>query len=356
VTEKYGTDAVRYALVVSAGQGSDVVLSEERIAGYRTFANKIWNAARFVFLSLEKAGADAWIPEDADSFRPLPAAANGQSGEVPLEDRWIFSRLSEVARLANEHIEKFRYHEYANLLYHFFWHEFCDWYIELKKLSFHEGSGLTPQWRNMLAAMERALRLLHPAMPFITEELWQRLASNSENRPKSIALASYPQPDAALTDAPAERQIVLLQEIVTAVRNLRAEMSIAPRTALDGEIYAHVPEAAAGVAEQAEALRKLANVQLKTIMGAAPKGKATHHDKDFDLALRLPAEETDILRDRLIKQLQPLEKARESSSRQLSNEAFLSKAPPQVVESIRQKLADYDSQIQRIRTTLDSLP
>ena len=352
MTDKYGTDAVRFALVVAAGQGSDVVLSEARIAGGRTFANKIWNAARFIFLSLEKSGAEPWLPEDPDKFVPQAATGNSQPS---LEDRWMFSRLNEVARLANEHIEKYRYHEAANLLYHFFWGEFCDWYVELKKLSFRENSGLTPEWKNMLVAMERALRLLHPVMPFITEELWQRLTEGAAQRPKSIALSSYPAGDPALTDREAERQVELLREIIVALRNLRAEMGIPPKTKLGGTCYGHLEEVVEVVTEQAAALSRLANVKLTAQSGAAPQGKAMHHGKDFDLQLELPAEETKTLRERLAKQLKPLEKARDSSQRQLGNEQFLSKAPPHVVESIRKKLADYESQIKRIRETLSSL-
>ena len=352
MTDKYGTDAVRFALVVAAGQGSDVVLSEERIASGRTFANKIWNAGRFIFLSLEKSGAEPWLPEDPDKFVPQAATGNSQPS---LEDRWMFSRLNEVARLANEHIEKYRYHEAANLLYHFFWGEFCDWYVELKKLSFRENSGLTPEWKNMLAAMERALRLLHPVMPFITEELWQRLTTGATGRPRSIALSTYPSEDPTLTDKEAERQVELLREIIVALRNLRAEMGIPPKTQLEGICYGHRAEVAEVVTEQAAALSRLANVKLTAQSGAAPQGKAMHHGKDFDLQLELPAEETKTLRERLAKQLKPLEKARDSSQRQLGNEQFLSKAPPHVVESIRKKLADYESQIARIRETLGGL-
>ena len=352
MTDQYGTDAVRFALVVAAGQGSDVVLSEERIAGARTFANKIWNAARFVFLSLEKSGAEPWSPEDPDRFVPEAATGNGRPS---LEDRWMFSRLNEVAGLVNSHIEKYRYHEAANLLYHFFWGEFCDWYVELKKLSFRENSGLTAEWKNMLAAMERALRLLHPVMPFITEELWQRLTAGATGRPKSIALSSYPAENRALRDEEAERQFELLRGIIVAARNLRAEMGIPPKAQLEGICYGHREEVVEVVTQQAAALSRLANVKLTAQSGAAPQGKAMHHGKDFDLQLELPAEETKTLRERLVKQLKPLEKARDSSQRQLGNDQFLSKAPPHVVESIREKLADYESRIERIRETLSGL-
>jgi valyl-tRNA synthetase len=261
-----------------------------------------------------------------------------------------------VARLANEHIEKFRYHEAANVLYQFFWHEFCDWYVELKKPAFTEGSGLTPEWRNMLAAMERALRLLHPLTPFITEELWQRLATNTAERPKSLALAAYPQYSPELADAEAERKVEALQNAITAVRTLKAELGIDPKAALAGTFFGHTDEASAVIEEQAEAVRRLANAELKVVRGKAPEGQAMHHETAFDLVLELPEGETKALRERLEKQLQHLTKARDSSKRQLGNEEFLSKAPPNVIESIRAKLADYESQIERISGTLRLLP
>src|SRR5205085_5234991 len=142
--------------------------------------NKIWNAARFLFLKMESSGVEPWLPESLEDFRPEPCA---DTLEVPIEDRWIFSRLNSCAEQVNRAIETYRYHEAAQVLWHFFWHEFCDWYLELKKLRFRENSGLDADWRNLLAAFETALRLLHPVMPFLTEELWQRLAKGHPNRP-----------------------------------------------------------------------------------------------------------------------------------------------------------------------------
>jgi valyl-tRNA synthetase len=349
MTDKYGTDAVRFALVASAGQGSDVVLSEDRIAGYATFANKVWNAVRFVGMSLEKAGAEPWTPENLDDFEPLP---NEQTGEVPLEDRWIFSRLDETAQLANEHTAKFRYHETANCLYQFFWREFCDWYIELKKLSFGEGTGLTNEWKNMLAALERALRLLHPVTPFITEELWQRLTENTPNRARSIALTSYPQAKAGRRDPAAESAMNVLQDVCGAVRNLRAEMNIPPRETLQGTLYSPVAAVRAVAESQGDAFDRLAAVTLATVAGHAPEGAALLHNPDFDLAVDLPEEQKKSLRSKLQKQLANLEKAAGGTRKQLSNEAFLAKAPENVVASIKEKLADYESQIERITKTL----
>ena len=352
MTERYGTDAVRFALVVSAGQGSDVVLKEERIAGYRTFANKIWNALRFVGMSLDKAGAEVWTPDDLDSFRPLP---NETTGQVELADRWIFSRLNTVAREASEDIEDFRYHEVAGTLYHFFWHEFCDWYIELKKLSFSQGSGLTNGWKNMLAATERSLRLLHPIMPFITEDLWQRISANTDGRPKSIALCSYPEPIDTDRDIAAERRVEILQSFVTTTRNLRAEMKLPPKNPLRGTVHSEDPVVREVALTEGPALERLAGIQLAVGDGRAASGQATGHTTDFDLAIELPEALKSALRKSLEKQLGRITKAANGARVRLENETFLTRAPAHVVGSLRQKLGDYESQIERIRSTLSGL-
>ena len=352
MTERYGTDAVRFALVSSAGQGSDVVLKEERIAGYRTFANKIWNAVRFVGMSLEKAEAKVWTPARLAEFRPQPDEA---TGEVSLADRWIFSRLSAVSAQANEHIEGFRYHEVAGTLYHFFWHEFCDWYIELKKLSFAPGSGLTAGWKNMLAATERSLRLLHPVMPFITEDLWQRLSSETPGRPVSIALSTYPEAIPDDVDPAAERDVAILQSLVTSARNVRAELNVPPRQSLRGTVYSDSEVVRLVVASQSDALARLAGVALEVIAGSAAPGEAMAHTVDFDLALALPEAQKAALRAKLGKQLGQLEKAARGARGRLQNEAFLTRAPAHVVGSLRGKLEDYESQIERIRLSLSGL-
>ncbi len=352
MTERYGTDAVRFALVASAGQGSDVVLKEERIAGYRTFANKIWNALRFVGMSLEKARAGVWTPASLADYRPLP---DERTGEVSLADRWIFSRLDTVAAQANEQIDSFRYHEVASTLYHFFWHEFCDWYIELKKLSFEDGSGLTNGWKNMLAATERSLRLLHPIMPFITEDLWQRLTSNTPGSLKSIALTDYPRSVEGDADPDAERRVEILQALVTTARNLRAELNLPPRETLRGTVFSKDEITLDVVRSEQEALRRLANLQATARPGAAGAGQALGHTADFDLAVQLPEERRVALRTKLEKQLSTLVKAETAARGRLDNRNFVEKAPEHVVSSLRQKLSDYESQVERIQNTLTGL-
>jgi valyl-tRNA synthetase len=348
VTEKYGTDAVRMALLQGAAPGTDIVLTEERMESSRAFANKIWNAARFLFLKMEWSGVAPWVPESLEHFLP---EADADTLEVPIEDRWIFSRLNSCAEQANRAIEQYRYHEAAQVLWHFFWHEFCDWYIELKKQRFQENSGLNAGWRNTLAAFETALRLLHPAMPFLTEELWQRLATDRVTRPVSIAVALYPQYRQEVTDYAAEREIGILQEIVSMARTLRTEAKLDPKQELEGALYSR--NSALEVAQRhAMAIQKLANVKLAFKSEAAPKAPAMRSTVQFDLVLQVPKSQEDTQRKRMEKEREQLVKNIANSERQLGDEVFLGKAPAKVVETIRQKLADYQAQLRKIDDAL----
>ncbi len=348
VTEKYGTDAVRMALLQGAAPGTDIVLTEERMESSRAFANKIWNAARFLFLKMERSGVEPWLPESLEEFRPEPCT---DTLEVPVEDRWIFSRLNSASEQANRAIEQYRYHEGAQVLWHFFWHEFCDWYLELKKLRFRENSGLNTDWRNTLAAFETALRLLHPAMPFLTEELWQRLAAGRNDRPVSLALAPYPQYRADATDHTAEREIGIVQDVVTMARTLRAEAKLDPRQLLEGALYSR--NSALQIAqEHAHAIQELAKVKLAFKAEPAPKAPAMRHTAEFDLVLDLPKSQEEPQRKRLEKEREQLVKNIGNAQRQLSDETFLSKAPAAVIESIRKKLAGYEAQVRKIDEAL----
>jgi valyl-tRNA synthetase len=311
VTEKYGTDAVRMALLQGAAPGTDIVLTEDRMESSRAFANKIWNAARFLFMNVGQTGA--------------------QASPQQIEDRWIFSRLNTVAAEANRAIEQYRYHEFAQLLWHFFWHEFCDWYLELKKVS-------ATGWEHASAAFETALRLLHPAMPFLTEELWQRLGHTA---PKSIALAQYPQFDAKLADPEAEKEIAILQEVVTLARTLRTESKVDPKQQLAGTLYCRT--ASLEIAKRhAYTIEKIARVKLAFCPGAAPKSSAVRSTPEFDLVLDVPKAQDDPARRQ--KELDQLNKNIVNIERQLADEKFLSKAPPHIIESLRTKLAEYKAQ------------
>ena len=345
VTEKYGTDAVRMALLQGAAPGTDIVLTEERMESSRAFANKIWNAARLLLSNMQKSGVEPWLPEVLEQFLPEPDPA---TLEPPIEDRWIFSRLNSCAEQVNRAIAQYRYHEAAQTLWHFFWHEFCDWYLELKKPRFRENSGLDSGWRNTLAAFETALRLLHPAMPFLTEELWQRMGPARTNRPISLALAKYPEYRQGITDYEAEREIGVVQEVVTMARTLRTESKLDPKAMLEGTLYSR--NTGLGVARKhAPAIERLAGVKLSFQEGVASKAAAVRSTAEFDLVLNIPAAQEEVQRKRVEKECEQLRKNIQSAERQLNDEVFVSKAPPPVVEKLRQKLAEYRAQSEKLQ-------
>jgi valyl-tRNA synthetase len=350
VTEKYGTDAVRMALLLGAAPGNDIVLSEDRMESTRAFANKIWNAARLLFVNMERSGVEPWLPNRLETFRPEA----GPSIEVAVEDRWIFSRLNTCAEHVNHAIEQYRYHEAAQLLWHFFWHEFCDWYLELKKPSFQENSGINADWRNVLAAFETALRLLHPAMPFLTEELWQRLANSRPTRPVSIALAEYPQYGKQHTDHAAEREIGILQEVVTLARTLRTEMKLDPKLQLQGTLHAR-GDALEIARRHADAIRRLSGVSLDFSPDPPLAGAASRSTSQFDLVLHVPKTQMDAQRRRLEKENDQLSKNIASLDKQLSDESSMSRKPENVVASMRAKLGEYNSQLTKNKAALDAL-
>jgi valyl-tRNA synthetase len=311
VTEQYGTDAVRMALLSGAAPGSDIVFSPDRLETARNFANKIWNAARFILL---KAGEP------------------GSGTRTSVEDRWILSRLNATAREMNRAIGSYRYHDAAQVIYHFIYDEFCDWYIELKKIS--------EDWSHIREVFEQTLILLHPVMPFITEELWHRMG---DREGKSISTEPYPIYDAKLDDPAAEAEIELLQDIVRAARNLRADLGLDPKQPLHGRISIRI---------EGDLVRRLSGVTLTT--GPVEKAGAFRSSADFELSIDVPAGQLEAQRKRLGREREQLEKNIANSRRQLEDDKFLSKAPPHIVESIRSKLIDYEGQLDKVRQALDA--
>jgi valyl-tRNA synthetase len=207
----------------------------------------------------------------------------------------------------------------------------------------------------VLAVFETSLRLLHPVMPFLTEELWHRLAGSAKNRPRSIALASFPAYRQETTDHQAERDMDLLQDIVTSARTLRAEMKLDPKESLDAALYS-TGRAAAVARDCVEAIGKLATIRLTVHEGAAPKlGGASRATPEYDLLLRVPQAQVDAQRKRLAKEIQQLEKNVDSLRLQLGNNGFIGRAPAHVVEGMRSKLSEYEAQLVKSRAALEAL-
>ena len=231
IIEKYGTDAVRFTLAAMAAPGGDIAFSESRTESYRAFANKIWNAARFLFMNVDRAQESGlWSLAEfkasqksngsqrsgAPSFREAEGGPKGIRGfkAETLEDRWILSRFNRVAQEIHDALETYRFHEAAHVVYHFFWGEYCDWYLELIKprLAAEDRDQARAAYENLISIFEGALRLLSPFMPFITEELWHAVY-DGQPPAKSIALAAYPLPDPAQMNPDAETEMAILQDL-----------------------------------------------------------------------------------------------------------------------------------------------
>ncbi len=340
VINQYGTDATRFTLAAMAAPGTDIAFSESRTAGYRNFANKIWNAARFMFMNVDRI--DASLRPGNGHGLSLGGGITGAQASL-LEDRWILSRFNRAARDVNESLQAYRFDEAANRIYDFFWAELCDWYLELIKprLNFEEGAGTTAAraaCANLVNLFEASLRLLHPVMPFITEEIWQAMYDGKPPL-KSIALAAYPTPDENQIDLAAETEMAILQDLIVSVRNLRAELKVEPKVKVPIEVFAHEP-----------AIRAMLGQNILTILQDRPANVENITFVESSLANRSGARSTsrfdvyaiyekkiDVAaeRERLTKELEKIEKEQANGQRQLSNEQFLAKAPAKVVEGLK---------------------
>ena len=345
ITERYGTDAVRFTLASMASPGTDIAFNESRTEGYRAFANKIWNAARFVFMNLDRAGEGASLTAD------LP------EGELQrLENRWILSRFSRVADEVNRELAAYRFDEAANNVYRFFWGEFCDWYLEIIKPRL---SGAADSSQPALAFLgyifEGALRLLSPFMPFITEEIWHAVY---EGKPpaRSIALTRYPQAEPKSLNDQAEEEMAVLQELIINIRNIRAEFEVQPKIKTPARVYASA-DVQKLVNENRAMIERLASVEgLEFVQNPLSQTPGARTTAKFEVAI-VYQKTVDVAgeRERLGKELKKLEGELANARRQLGNEQFLSKAPANVVEGLRQRAAELEVLLQKIRTALDNL-
>ncbi len=366
VIERFGTDATRFTLAAMAAPGTDIAFNESRTEGYRAFANKIWNAARFMFMNVERLGFVWGQPPSAVQPGQRPGSSGHEAGvlgfdSTTLEDRWILSRFNRVAADVNDALKTYRFHEAANRIYDFFWGEFCDWYLELIKLrlNFEEG-GDTRAARtacaNLVSLFEASLRLLHPVMPFITEEIWQAMY---EGKPplKSIALAAYPEANEEHFDLAAETEMSILQDLIVSVRNLRAELKVEPKVKVPIELFAHEPRIRRMIEQNHTAVERLAHVERITFVEASLSNKpGARSTSRFDVHV-IYERKIDVAAEceRLKKELEKLEKEAANNARQLGNEQFLAKAPPKVVEGLRRRAEELVVLLDKTKSKLKEL-
>jgi valyl-tRNA synthetase len=337
VIERYGADALRFTLGHIAVPGRDVFLSEERIAGSRNFCNKIWNASRFALMNLE--GFDL-------------SGTSAEELEYTLADRWILSALSGLIATMDEYCEAYNFSEACRALYEFFWSDFCDWYVELSKLRLYseDERGRSTAQYVLWTVLEQALRLLHPFMPFITEEIWQRLPHFGE----SITVAPWPRPLPQMRDSQAEEDMGILREVITCMRRLRSEMGVRPGARLAALVVPLVEGRSGLLEEHKEYITSQARLESLQIAGevADPASYARGLAAGVEVFVPLASGDFSEETARIEREIAKLEEESRHFQAKLSNDQFLSKAPAEVVQKERRKLADNRLKIEKLQEQL----
>ena len=347
LVDLYGADAVSFALTTGTSAGNDMRMNEQRLEASRNFVNKLWNAARYVIANLEDAtGLEDWYGLGSLEHR---------------EDRWIVSRLNRIADQVDSHMRAYQFGEAQRVIHDFLWNEYCDWYIEMSKIRLRSGEAPSPL--PVLAhVLERTLRLLHPFLPFATEEIWSRLTSalpQAEEPPEAAMVAPYPQADSSRFDAEAESEVESVIEIVRAARNLRAEFRIENNQQLTAQLAV-----ANGVSLVFQDALGFIQSQARIELEVTPSDTSRQGSSDQavqvlnvgTLAVSLKGlvdlvEETERLRS----ELADLRKYHDRVSKNLQNENFVNRAPEEVVERERDRLTVTEARIDRLVELLDRM-
>jgi valyl-tRNA synthetase len=351
VMDTYGTDALRFTLAALSAMGRDIRLSAERITGYRNFANKVWNAARFVLLNQGTEGRDSLAQDSGQKtgFR--------QAG-LALADRWIVSRLHHTIRDVREALDEYRFNEVAALLYHFTWHEFCDWYVELSKIALERGTPAEQeQTRTVLTmVLDSVLRLLHPLMPFITEEIWHAL--HADRGEDSIMVQPYPVFDAAAVDDEAEQHLGLLMDVIRAVRNIRSEMNLPPGRELTAIVIPKTETVETRLRSHELYVCRLARLGEIRYQadGERPRGAALAVVEGAEIYVPLAGlvnlqEESKRLEREIGKVVRDLA----SVQRKLADTQFIERAPEEVVEKERERVVQLEEKRVSLEKSLERL-
>ena len=339
VIEKFGTDAFRFTLAAFAAQGRDIRLSEDRISGNRNFANKIWNASRFTLTNLQ-------------GYDPKKPAGKA---DLTLADQWILSRVNRTVAAVREALDGYKFNEAASAVYQFLWHEFCDWYIELIKPALYQAQDPGRKWvaQDVLArVLDRSLRLLHPFMPFITEEIWQTLPGNEG----SIMVAEFPRFRQDEVYPGEEARMELLMKVIGAVRNMRSEMEIAPAKKVEVILYCQNPEILKVLREHRTYSENLARIETIVFQSEGPKPKASATSIVEEVEVFLPLRgliNLDEEERRLQKDLTKASEDLSRAQRKLQNQDFVGRARPEAVEKEREKAKTLTEKEAKLKESLE---
>jgi valyl-tRNA synthetase len=343
VIETHGTDAFRFTLAVFAAQGRDVKMSEKRVEGYRHFVNKLWNAARFSLMHVEQGYAQI------------------DNTHLSLPDRWILSRLQRVTAATEKALDDYRFNEAASELYNFVWHEFCDWYLEAIKPALYGKKG-EDQKQATLAVLYNTLHdtliLLHAFMPFVTEEIWHKLPGTNGSIMKAVFPSRRASDIGISRDKEAESQMTLLIDIISGVRNIRGEMNIAPSLEMEVLVQSDDDSTRKTIEAYQDVVSNLAKLKSLTVRagGQRPKSSATAVIEGATISVSLEGV-IDFAKEceRLEKEINKLDTELGKVTKKLENEAFLNKAPANVVADVKEKHAGLAEKKQKVQANLERI-
>ncbi len=343
VIDQYGTDAFRFTLAAFAAQGRDIKLAEERIAGYRNFCNKVWNAARFTMMNLE--GFDP----DSTNFEDLTFSEG---------DKWILHRLNETARIVDETLTGYRYNESAMALYQFTWSEFCDWYLELSKQDLYNGTLERKQTAQYVLwyTLENLLRLLHPFMPFITEEIWQALPGTKAT--PSIMLADYPEACNHRSFSEAAANMERVMAVISGIRNIRGEMEVPPSKEIAVLLSCGSEDCLKLMKHNEGSIIGLARVSDLAIGIGIERPEDASIQVAGEVQIFVPLKglvDVEAEEQRLLKEIGKIEKEIDQFSNKLKNPSFVDRAPVEIVAKEREKLAEVTGKKQVLEESLKKI-
>jgi valyl-tRNA synthetase len=342
VMAEYGTDALRYTMTAFAAQGRDIRLSEERIEGYRHFINKIWNAARFSLMHI--SACDPAVTSDV------------QPKDMALAHRWILSRLNRAITEVHDSLAGYRFNDTAAAIYHFIWHEFCDWYLEWIKADLYgaDQAKKTEAQRVLFTVLETVLKLLHPIAPFVTEEIWHFLPGART----TIMTERFPLTTPAWQDQEADESAALIMGVIGAIRNIRSEMQIHPSAEIEAFAICPDPTKKQRLQKHAASIMGLTRTAKLDVQatGTVPQGAASYIFEDMEIFVPLKGL-IDVEKEiaKLTKNREKIEKQYQQTKGKLGNEKFLSNAPDEIIAKENAKLDEFTLQLTKIAETIARL-
>ncbi|MBU4304239.1 MAG: valine--tRNA ligase [Candidatus Omnitrophica bacterium] len=334
VIAEYGTDALRFSLISIAAMGQDVFLSKEKFEFGRNFCNKLWNASRFILMNMD----DKTV-----------SGVDFKKEKLALAEAWILSRFNSTLKNLNKALETYRLNEAAGVLYEFFWHQFCDWYIELAKLNIGESNTQAV----LLSVLERSVLLLHPFAPFITEEIWQKVTPQAG----PVMTQPWPQVEECLIDEKLELDMQRVIDVCVAVRNMRSENNIKPKEKKVLQIFTEDKAARETLSVYAEYLKRLANISELTFCEEVPKKTSCASSVVAGCQLFMPVEGLDVgcEKEKIAQQVSQLRRHISRKDSLLSNENYLKKAPPEVVEKEKQSRRQLQEELEKLEAINNAL-